>query len=578
MSITPDGERAPSWVRHRVVALATLMAVLLYLDRICLSITMPFITEDLGLKEWQSDWLLGAFFWTYGLAQVPSGWLSDRFGPRRVLTLYIILWSLFTGLMGVAGSFLALLAYRFACGLAQAGAYPTSAGMLSKWVPFRDRGLASGIVSTGGRLGGFIAPVLTAYLIVLFVPPRTSSLLTAEDLLDPVGLCRALVSPPAGPAARLGPALRGLLPGDAAAVVDRGASSEAALSGEETAMLVRGLNEVLAGGDLAAAVPLSELPLAAEGRRLAGRRAEDLSPQERQRRNRLVLEAAYPPQVRKIYGRGWRPVMVVYAVAGLLVAGWFWSVVRDRPAEHPSCNAAEQALIEQGRPPSTVVDHSARAMPWAAMLRSRGLWLSSLAQFTTNFGWVFLITLLPRYLEQAHHVPILERGWMASVPILVGMAGMLAGGWVVDALTRRLGLRWGRCLPMALTRFVALSAFVACLGLQSPWAVTLALSVVAVATDLGTPATWAFMQDVGGAHVGSVLGWGNMWGNFGAALGPVILGAIVGTEGRWDLCFLACAAAFLAAGVASLGIDARIPILPPQDAEARKRSEAGVSP
>jgi MFS family permease len=194
------------------------------------------------------------------------------------------------------------------------------------------------------------------------------------------------------------------------------------------------------------------------------------------------------------------------------------------------------------------------------MLRSRGLWLSSLNQFGTNLGWGFLITWFPRYLVEAHAVPSLERGWLASMPILVGMAGMLAGGWATDRLTRRIGLRWGRALPMALTRFLGAAAFVACLLMESPGSVTAALCVVAVSTDLGVPAVWAFMQDVGGRHVGAVLGWGNMWGNLGAAVSPVLLNAVIG-PGRWDACFLACAAAFLVSGVAALGIDARVPIV-----------------
>jgi ACS family glucarate transporter-like MFS transporter len=110
-----------------------------------------------------------------------------------------------------------------------------------------------------------------------------------------------------------------------------------------------------------------------------------------------------------------------------------------------------------------------------------------------------------------------------------------------------------------------MAAFLACVPFASPWAVTGALCLVAIATDLGTAATWAFLQDVGGRHVGSVLGWGNMWGNFGAALSPLILDWIIG-PGRWGACFCACAAAFLLSGVAALGIDARIPIVPP-DAE-----------
>src|SRR5262245_33135800 len=123
---------SPSHIRWWVVGLATLMAILLYLDRICLSFTERYIVEDLGLSNREAAVLLSAFFWTYALGQVPSGWLSDRFGARLMLALYILFWSLFTGLMGLVGSFLALLACRLGCGLAQAGAYPTSSSLISK--------------------------------------------------------------------------------------------------------------------------------------------------------------------------------------------------------------------------------------------------------------------------------------------------------------------------------------------------------------------------------------------------------------------------------------------------------------
>jgi MFS family permease len=192
------------------------------------------------------------------------------------------------------------------------------------------------------------------------------------------------------------------------------------------------------------------------------------------------------------------------------------------------------------------------------------LWLSSLSQFGTNFGWVFLGQWFAEYLDRVHHVPLEQRGWMTSVPWLVGMVGMLSGGWLTDRLTRGIGLRWGRGLPMALTRFLAMFAFLACLVLESPWAITAAICVMAFATDLGSPAVWAFMQDTGGKHVGSVLGWGNMWGNIGAAVSPMILGLIIGVS--WEYAFLACAAAFLVSGFAALGVNATIPVVPP-DAE-----------
>src|SRR5262249_37036427 len=151
-----------------VVALTMLAAVLLYLDRFCISIAQGYIKEDLGLSSTQLSWLLSAFFWTYALAQVPSGLLGDRCGAPGMLTLYIVLWSVFTGLTGLATAFGVLLLFRFGFGLAQAGAYPTSAALVGNWVPRTARGRASSLVALGGRIGGSLAPVLTALLIVSF--------------------------------------------------------------------------------------------------------------------------------------------------------------------------------------------------------------------------------------------------------------------------------------------------------------------------------------------------------------------------------------------------------------------------
>jgi ACS family glucarate transporter-like MFS transporter len=169
---------------------------------------------------------------------------------------------------------------------------------------------------------------------------------------------------------------------------------------------------------------------------------------------------------------------------------------------------------------------------------------------------------LPRYLEEAHQIPLVERGQMASLPILVGIVGMLSGGWITDALTRRIGIRWGRALPMALTRFGAMAAYLVVPLLDSPWAIIAAFCAMAAASDLGVPSVWAFMQDVGGRNVGAILGWGNMWGNLGAALSPIILNKIVEANG-WDAGFLACAAAYAMAGIAALGVNATILVVRP---------------
>jgi ACS family glucarate transporter-like MFS transporter len=199
--------------------------------------------------------------------------------------------------------------------------------------------------------------------------------------------------------------------------------------------------------------------------------------------------------------------------------------------------------------------------PWRLLLGSRNLTLMSFSEFGVNLGWAFVVTLLPDYLAETFAVPIEARGTMASVPLMVGSAGMLAGGWLTDFLTRRLGLRWGRAAPNSLSKFISATAFLVCLWLPSAWGVVAAMAVMAIATDLAVPTVWAFSQDIGGRHAGAALGWSNMWGNLGAALSPVVLAA-AREAGGWNLAFVTAAVSFTLAAIAAAMVDATQPIEP----------------
>jgi MFS family permease len=540
-----EAHARPTRVRYLILGLTMLTAALLYLDRYCISFAERYIREDLRLSNEAVGWLLSAFSWAYALGQVPAGFLADRFGARAMLTLYILLWSLFTALTGVAAGLAALLLCRLGIGAAQAGAYPASASLVGNWVSPAARGSASSLVALGGRFGGFVAPLLTALLIVAFVPATASSRLAPDDLLDYPWLCHRLADDATG----LGGHILAGLP-----ATDRPSTAD------QLRALADRLNEVIRGPNLARTYHFETAVLPREAKTLVALPPEALSDAERERLNRLLLETAYPLGIKKAYVAGWRPVMIAFGLAGLAVAGLFWLCFRDAPARHPLCNAAEVRLIEAGRPPAG----KALRVPLGPLVRSGGMWLMCLAQLATNVGWVFLVTWLPRYLAEAHHVPIEERGLLASIPLLVGFAGMLSGGWATDRLTRAVGPRWGRALPLVLSRFLAALAYLSLLFDPGPYAATAALSVVAFATDFGSPATWAFMLDVGGRYVGSVLGWGNMWGNFGAALSPPLLNWVLGAD-RWPLVFLTCAAAFLVSGLCALGINAAVPIVPPEE-------------
>lgn len=624
--MTQEHAERPSMMRHFVVGSAALMAMLLYLDRFCVSVAQPYIEQDLGLSTLQMGLFFSAFFLTYALCQVPSGWLTDRFGSRVMLVVYVLTWSFFTAMMGLSYGFIMLILMRAAYGVGQSGAYPTSASIISKWVPFSNRGTASSIVAVGGRVGGAIAPILTAFLIVLFVPVSRSSLFEADELRKADKLCYTVAPLPEGKAddapsdgkqadTRERPPsaehIWGLLSTESQSAIEeiaekyRPVADQIAELEEEAASLKR-QRRFIAARDKAEAADVLRIKLsdaqktrvaaalneivrsrefcsqdqktfervfdgvvlksAAEDLRERIAAGETLTDDEMQRLNRLVLETLYPDALGNVYVAGWRPVMITYGAFGLIVAALLWVTLRNRPEEHPRCNAAELELIAAGRPENAASPHGKTGgIPWGPLLRSRSMWLNSIAQVGTNIGWVFIVTWFPNYLLKAHNVtdPI-TRGWMASIPLFVGWFGMLGGGRLTDYCAGRFGVKWGRRIPWGGSRFIAIAAFLACPYLGSPWAVTAAMSLVAFSTDLGTASAWAFTQDVGGKYVGSVLGWGNMWGNLGATVSPILL-AWVFSDFGFNVMFQVCAAAFVLAGFCVLGIDATISLDP--DAE-----------
>jgi ACS family glucarate transporter-like MFS transporter len=416
----------PTAVRYGVLAFLVVMAVILYLDRVCISMAEDSIRDELGLSKKRMGVVFSAFFLAYALMQVPSGWLGDCFGARRMLVACVLVWSATTALTGLAAGFLVLLAVRLLFGVGQAGAYPVAARVNSLWMPFSQRAFASGLITLGGRAGGALAPALTAALI-------------------------------------------------------------------------------LAWGD-------------------------------------------------------WRLVFWVYAVPGLVWAALFWLWFRDRPAEHPTCNEAECRLIAARHAETTNPAGTAASIPWSDVLRSTSLWMQCLTQFTSNIAWVFLITWLPTYLKEAHKQELAKTGWLASLPLLIGMTGCFLGGVTTDWLTRRVGLKWGRNLLGMTTKFVAALGAVLALRADNPSAAIVGLCLASFAVDLGLGATWAYFQDTGGPYVGTLLGWANMFGNFGAVVSPLLLGWFAEEYG-WSTALAVCALLYYLAGLCWLGIDARIPIV-----------------
>src|SRR6266699_2906662 len=97
---TTNSDQPPSHARYVTTAFAIMLAVITYVDRVCISQAMPSIKSDLALSTIQTGWVLSVFAWAYAVFEIPGGWLGDRIGPRRVLMRIVLWWSLFTALTG----------------------------------------------------------------------------------------------------------------------------------------------------------------------------------------------------------------------------------------------------------------------------------------------------------------------------------------------------------------------------------------------------------------------------------------------------------------------------------------------
>jgi len=151
--------------RFTLLRLALALSVITYLDRVAISSAAPAVREELGLTAVQLGWVFSAFTFAYAAFEIPSGWLGDVIGPRKVLTRIVLWWSGFTMATGLAWNFGSLILARFLFGVGEAGAFPNISRSFAKWFPVPERGSAHGVVFMGTRLGGAIAPPMVVLLM-----------------------------------------------------------------------------------------------------------------------------------------------------------------------------------------------------------------------------------------------------------------------------------------------------------------------------------------------------------------------------------------------------------------------------
>jgi ACS family glucarate transporter-like MFS transporter len=152
-------------VRYLVLVWLCAAAAVAYVQRNSIGVAAEDIRHSLFLTKWEMGLAMSAFFVSYALFQVPAGWLSHVWGTRLALPLFAFLWSLMTGLVGLATSLPALVAARFAMGAAQAGIFSCTTNTIARWFPVTQRAFPSGLLGSFMSVGGVLAAFLTGFLL-----------------------------------------------------------------------------------------------------------------------------------------------------------------------------------------------------------------------------------------------------------------------------------------------------------------------------------------------------------------------------------------------------------------------------
>ena len=220
---------------------------------------------------------------------------------------------------------------------------------------------------------------------------------------------------------------------------------------------------------------------------------------------------------------GWRQSFILTTPLAFLIAGVWWWYARDNPADHPRVSKKELDLINANRPsPEHAIEDKAA---WKHVLKNRDILLLTASYFCMNyvfyifFNWFFI------YLVDVRKFEIMEGGYFAAAPWMVGAIAASVGGFLCDRLCKRIGPRWGCRIPGIVGLSLAAGLLFLGATAKNPYLAVVFLSLSFGCTQLTEGAYWAAAISVSGKHASAATGvmntGGNVVGGIGALLVPI---------------------------------------------------------
>ncbi|WP_295819170.1 MFS transporter [uncultured Microbacterium sp.] len=385
-------------IRWFLVGFLILGGVVNYLDRSTLSVANTTIAGEFGLNALEMGLLLSAFSWPYAIANLPAGYLVDKFGPKRMFAFAAGAWSLVSMVTAAANSFGVLYALRVALGIAESPFFTSALKVNERWFNKRERALPVALVNTGSQIANAIAPPLLTFLLLTM---------------------------------------------------------------------------------------------------------------------------------------SWRGMFIIVGALGIVVALVWLRIYRD-----PTLR--EQAMIK-GAEAEEAIASTEPKVGWGGLLRQSNTWFMVLGAFGIFYTvWVYL-TWLPSYLQTARGFSLSQSGWLASLPFLCGIIGVVFGGWLSNRLVSRgTNTVRARKIPIVGGAVLAAAAVLPVAYVDNTALAIALLSLGYFASQVPIGCLWTLASDVApSSQVASLGAIQNFGGFVGAAVAPVVTGAILtATGGNYTLVFL----------------------------------------
>ena len=228
----------------------------------------------------------------------------------------------------------------------------------------------------------------------------------------------------------------------------------------------------------------------------------------------------------------WRTVFVSFGLLGLVWAATWFRWFRNDPSEHRRVQPAELERIVADRAPAGA-RHEGWAY-WKRLLGHRNTLPLCLMYFPNSYAFYFCITWLPTYLKEKHGMDAMQLGLFAGLPLILSVAGDLSGGATTDFVTRRFGLRLGRCGVGAAAYVLAGAAMIGATLVPQPLLAATLIAVAVAASMFTLGAAWSTCLDIGGDHAGVVSAAMNTSGALSSVISPLMVTWLLKSCGNWN--------------------------------------------